>query len=77
MSYEIITVYEVYQMDTGNMYYEKHIGYYVSNKEAKDAAGTHYDVSPRAAIRVGNDIWLLANGVGHNHPIEVKRDAVY
>ena len=70
MSYSLITVWEVYQNDTGNMYYEKHIGYYTTKEMAKKAAEGRYDVQTKEAIKVGEDIFLLANGVGYNKPIK-------
>ncbi len=74
MSYSIIEVWEVQQMDSEGRYFEKHISYHSSKEEAKVAANKYYDVQPRAAIQIDNDIYLLANGVGYNRPITVKEN---
>lgn len=73
MNYSIIKVWEIYQMDSEFKFYEKHIGYFLTKEDASKAAGTHYEIEPREAIKVGDDIFLLANGVGYNKPIVIGK----
>jgi hypothetical protein len=74
MSYSVFTIWETYQADSGNNgYYVKHIGYFDTKEKAAAAQKDLFDeIQQKEAIKVGNDIWLLANGVGYNKPIEMK-----
>lgn len=71
MKYSIITIWETYEMDSEYKYYKEHIAYF-SSKEEAESINHYYEVRPREAIKIDNDIFLLANGVGYNKPVTIK-----
>jgi hypothetical protein len=72
VNYSIIKVWEVYAMDSGATYYSKNIGYYLTKEDADKAASKYYEVQPKEAIKIGTDIFLLANGIGYNMPLKLS-----
>lgn len=76
MDYSIIKIWETFVMDSGYMYYLKNAGYYLTEDEARKAAGVYLEVQSREAIKIGNEIFLLAGGVGYNKPIQLGANNV-
>lgn len=68
MSYSLIPVWQVYEMDSGYMFFTRHIAYCLSAERAAELAGTHYVVDKKQGIQIDSEIFILEKAA-NNSPI--------